>query len=145
MNESGGPAHVVLVEDNPGDVFLIQEALRDKGVHFELRHFSDGEEAWVALAQSDKNANTVPDLILLDLNLPKTEGVSLLRQIREHPALADVPVAVLTSSQSPRDEREAAALGATRYIRKSALLDDFLSEVGGAVREMLEESAGSGV
>lgn len=133
MSGPGSPVRVVLVEDNPGDVFLIQEALREKGLHFELVHYPDGEEAWQAMTSAD----ALPDLILLDLNLPKIEGVNLLRQIHGHARLAGVPVAVLTSSQSPQDEQQAMQYGAARFIRKSATLDEFLEGVGGAVVDIL--------
>lgn len=133
MSGPGIPARVVLVEDNPGDVFLIQEALREKGLHFEIMHYSDGEEAWQAMT----TAEALPDLILLDLNLPKIEGVNLLRQIRADVRLTSVPVAVLTSSQSPQDEQQAMQYGAARFIRKSATLDEFLEGVGGAVVDIL--------
>lgn len=141
MNRSSGPLRVVLVEDNPGDVFLIREALREKGLDFELVHYPDGEEAWLAL----KAAGRLPDLILLDLNLPKIEGVNLLRRIRGDASFAAVPVAVLTSSQAPDDEQQALLSGAARFIRKSASLDEFLSDVGSAVAGILQvRPAGAG-
>jgi len=133
MSGLTGPLRVVLVEDNPGDVFLIREALREQGLAFELLHYADGEEAWQALTGAER----LPDLILLDLNLPKIEGVNLLRRIRGEASFADVPVAVLTSSQAPDDEQQAMVSGAARFIRKSATLDEFLSDVGGAVADIL--------
>lgn len=134
---SGGRAvvRILLIEDNPGDVFLVREALRSRGLEFELHHYADGDQAWQFLCERPPAG--VPDLILLDLNLPKTDGSSLLKLIREHDHLQDIPVAVLTSSQSPHDEQEAVRIGANRYLHKSAFLDDFLNEVGCAVSEML--------
>ncbi|MDX2153011.1 MAG: response regulator [Bryobacteraceae bacterium] len=128
------PFRVFVVEDNPGDVFLIREALRGKNLHFELEHFEDGEEAWRALSEQGGSA---PDVILLDLNVPKTEGSTLLSRIRALPGFGETPIAILTSSQSPADERAAVALGANRFIRKASFLDEFLAEVGSAVSEML--------
>lgn len=133
MSELTDPLQVVLVEENPGDVFLIREALRERGLAFELVHYLDGEEAWQALTTT----LPLPDLILLDLNLPKIEGVNLLRRIRGDTRFLAVPVAVLTSSQAPDDEHQAMVCGAARFIRKSATLDEFLSEVGGAVADIL--------
>lgn len=137
MSGVSGVSRVVLIEDNPADVFLIREAIREKGLDVDLVHYSDGEEAWTNLSQPADPLLLPPSLILLDLNLPKTEGVSLLRQIREHPALAKVPVAVLTSSQSPIDEREVLQFGHTRFIHKAPTLDEFFEEVGTAVRDIL--------
>ncbi|HBY59931.1 MAG TPA: hypothetical protein DEH78_08910 [Solibacterales bacterium] len=127
------PVRVFLVEDNPGDVFLIREALRERKLTFELLHYSDGEEAWRAISASRE----APDIILLDLNVPKTEGRVLLERMRSLSWFGAVPVAILTSSQSPTDERDAVAMGAHRFIRKAAYLDEFLAEVGVAVTEML--------
>ncbi|MGH9663434.1 MAG: response regulator [Bryobacteraceae bacterium] len=126
---------IVVVEDNPGDVFLIRKALQEKGIEFELTCFDDGQEALKGLPESGQ---AVPDLILLDLNLPKVDGVDVLRAIRQMPRFADVPVAILTSSESPLDRHRTESLGASRYIKKSSTLEDFLSSVGGAVEEMLE-------
>ena len=138
MTAEGRPAQVALIEDNPGDVLLIREALREEGLDVNLVHFHDGDEAWACLNTQAE----APNLILLDLNLPRVDGTLLLRQIRGHPVLSHVPIAVLTSSQSPADENEAIAMGAERFIRKPSGLEEFLTSVGRAVRDLLEGSDG---
>jgi two-component system response regulator len=124
----------MLVEDNPGDVLLVKKALQEKGIAFELTCFEDGAEALKSLSRQDGSA---PDVILLDLNLPMTEGVEVLRRIRSIPGLVGVPVAILSSSASPSDLHRTKLLGVARFISKPIALDDFLREVGGAVEEML--------
>jgi len=127
-------ARIVLVEDNPGDVFLVRKALKEKGIAVDLTCFEDGQEALKSLLQPRRK---VPDLILLDLNVPKIDGVDVLRTVRNTPHLADVPVLILTSSASPTDIHRTALLGAARYITKPSELYDFLREVGRGVEEML--------
>ena len=127
-------AHITLVEDNPADVFLVRKALQERGIAFELTCFENGEEALKSLSRQERNE---PDIILLDLNLPMTEGVEVLRRIRTMPELVNVPVAILTSSASPTDIDRTKSLGVTRYISKPMALDDFLREVGRQVEEML--------
>lgn len=132
---------VVLIEDNPADVFLIKEALRAHKIEFELSWISDGEEALQRIESPTKN-QPPPDLILLDLNLPKVDGKELLARIRANPELAGTRVAVLTSSDSPSDRRETAELGADSYIKKPPTLDEFLA-VGATIRELLATKAAS--
>ena len=126
----------MLAEDNPGDVFLVREALRAHQVEAEWLHYADGESFVSALEVPEF---TLPDLILLDLNLPKINGFQILATIRNKPVLSKVPVAILTSSQSPEDQRRTAALGASSFIRKPTHLDEFLDQVGGAIRALLVE------
>ncbi len=106
-------AHITLVEDNPGDVLLVRKALQERGIAFELTCFDDGEEALKSLSRQERDE---PDIILLDLNLPKTEGVEVLRRIRSIPKFVSVPVAILTSSASPTDVHRTKLLGVARYI-----------------------------
>jgi two-component system response regulator len=128
------PAHITLVEDNPADVYLVRKALEERGIAFELTCFENGEEALNSLSRQERNQ---PDIILLDLNLPMTEGVEVLRRIRSMPELVNVPIAILTSSASPADIHRTELLGVARYISKPIALDDFLREVGRQVEEML--------
>ena len=129
--------HIVLVEDNPADVYLVKRALREKGIEFVMTCFEDGEKALKALSE---NGSEAPDIILLDLNLPKTDGVKVLETIRAIPELAGVPVGILTSSESPSDMERTTVLGAARYIKKPSTLDDFMREVGQGVESMLLSS-----
>lgn len=130
------PTRILLVEDNPADVFLIKEAMRTHGIPFDLEWFADGEDAVAHIDHLDPAAR-VPDAILLDLNLPKVDGKEVLACIRRNAQLKHVPVAILTSSDSPHDRREAARLGASIYIKKPPTLDEFL-DVGGTIRDLLE-------
>jgi CheY-like chemotaxis protein len=134
MSQTLKTASIVLVEDNPADVYLIRQALEEKGIRFKLTCFEDGEEALKKLSRADDQA---PDLILLDLNLPKTGGVEVLKAVRGMAKFADVPVAILTSSESPADKRCAALLGAARYISKPSVLEDFFRVVGEGVEDLL--------
>jgi CheY-like chemotaxis protein len=129
---------IVLVEDHDPDVFLIREALAAHRIECDLIHFRDSEEAVKRLCNGDASQLIdVPDLILLDLNMPRLPGIEVLKCIRETARLADVPVAVLTSSHSPADQREAALAGATIYVRKQPVLDEFLDSVGTTIARLL--------
>lgn len=139
------PAKVVLIEDNPGDVLLMEMALEENGVTCEIIRFRDGEEALRSLCATNGSAadGLRPDVILLDLNTPKTDGFAVLKQLKETPHLAGVPVAIVTSSRALTDKRRAELLGAARYVEKPSELDQFLSDVGQAVKEMLKGVTGS--
>ena len=130
---------ILLIEDNPADVFLLKEALRAHAVRFSLRWFCDSEQAIVHIDGID-SSQAPPDLILLDLHLPKIDGKEVLAHIRRNPWLDRTPVAVLTSSDSPDDRRETARLGANCYIRKPPTLDEFL-RVGGIIKDLLAAPA----
>src|SRR5512140_3465470 len=96
---------ILLVEDNPADVYLIEEALRTHGVHYEMKWLRDGEQALALLAEVNVES---PDLVLLDLNLPRVDGKEVLARIRQTPAFATTLVAIMTSSDSPQDRRDIA-------------------------------------
>ena len=127
-----GAVKILLAEDNPADVYLIEEALREHQVPFEMMVAEDGEAA-IAMIVGGKVA---PDLVLLDLNMPKRSGGEVLTLLREQPHCRTLPVVVLTSSDSPSDRDEALRLGATSYIRKPTGLDDFL-QIGAAIKQLL--------
>ena len=131
------PAHIVLVEDNPGDVMLVELALKENGVPFELTQFNSGLEALKALSAPSANA-FIPDAILPDLNTPKSDGFEVLIQLRRSPRLSQVPIAILTSSKA-RSDKHRAGLQNVRYIEKPSQLADFLATVGQAVKEMLHQ------
>lgn len=132
------PVRIVLVEDNPADVFLIEEALRAHGFQFDLRWIADGEQAVGALPSIAEGE--CPDLFLLDLNLPRVDGKEVLTRIRQTPAFASAKVAILTSSDSPADRRETELLGADCYIQKPPTLDEFM-QIGGIIQELLGREA----
>ncbi len=128
---------VLLVEDNPADVILVREALREHGLDFDLNVLRDGAEALACIHRQEtgEGADERPDVILLDVNLPRHDGTEVLRAIRAVPDLARVPVAMITSSDSPRDRENATRYGADCFIRKPSSLDDFL-KVGGIVKDL---------
>lgn len=133
-------AKIVLIEDNPADVFLVEMALKENDISYEMTNFSNGEEAVRCLCPADGRATDLPrpDAILLDLNTPKSDGFEVLGKLRQTPYLAGVPIAIITSSQAAIDKRRIALLGLIRYIEKPSQLDAFLSTVGHAVQEMLQ-------
>ena len=121
---------VLLVEDSPGDVRLTQEAFKDAKVHINLHVASDGAEAMDFLNRVGKHATVPrPDLILLDLNLPKKDGREVLAEIKESDALKSIPVVILTTSASDKDILRSYRLHANCYITKPVDLDGFLSVV----------------
>lgn len=135
MTTHGTAVRIFLVEDNAPDVILIREALHAQKISYRLQCCADGEEAIRAL--SDAETLLVPDLIVLDLNLPRIGGFDVLRWVRSEPSLSRVPVAILTSSQSAQDRQLAENLGATAFISKPPNLADFLTKVGSALVELL--------
>ena len=127
---SAQPIEVLLVEDSPGDVRLTQEALKDAKVHINLQVARDGIEAMSLLKQEGEFAKSSrPDLILLDLNLPKKDGREVLQEIKESPTLKSIPVVILTTSASNVDILRSYMLHANCYITKPVNLDGFLKVV----------------
>lgn len=134
------PVQIVLIEDNPADISLVEIALEERGIQYSLIKFESGQEAVRVLCGAPVDGNVLPDAILLDLNTPRTDGFEALRSFQQSPWLSKVPIAILTSSQAQRD-RHRAALQGVRYIVKPSQLDAFLTVVGAAVGEMLQASA----
>jgi two-component system response regulator len=116
---------ILLAEDNPGDVLLLREALADSAINCELMVAEDGQKA-IDLLQAVAADDRLPDLIILDVNLPKHNGGEVLARVRGDAAFAEVPVLMLTSSASPADQATASRLGANLYIQKPSDLDAFL-------------------
>jgi chemotaxis family two-component system response regulator Rcp1 len=130
MRTGSEPIEVLLVEDNPGDVRLTREALRDGKVHNNLSVAPDGVEALAFLRRQGKYADAPrPDVILLDLNLPKKDGREVLEEIKADPSLARIPVVILTSSEAERDIAQAYELHANCYVTKPVDLDQFIHVV----------------
>jgi CheY-like chemotaxis protein len=124
------PIDVLLVEDSPGDVRLTREAFKDAKVHINLHVALDGTEAMAFLRNEGEHANVPrPDLILLDLNLPKKDGREVLKEIKESPTLKSIPVVILTTSESEADILRSYQLHANCYITKPVGLDGFLKVV----------------
>jgi chemotaxis family two-component system response regulator Rcp1 len=119
---------ILIVEDNRGDVLLVNEALKESNLQFELTHVADGEEAFEFLHRSGDHAGAPqPDLVLLDLNLPKRDGWDVLEEIRSLPDLNATPVVILSSSGSPDDLSRAGKAARSIYIRKPSNLDEFMA------------------
>jgi chemotaxis family two-component system response regulator Rcp1 len=124
------PIEVLLVEDSPGDVRLTREAFKDAKVHINLHVASDGAEAMAFLRREGEQANAPrPDLILLDLNLPKKDGREVLEEIKESPTLKSIPVVILTTSASETDILRSYLLHANCYITKPVDLEGFLKVI----------------
>jgi chemotaxis family two-component system response regulator Rcp1 len=122
--------HILLVEDNPGDVRLTVEALRDAKVANELHVVGDGEEAIKFLRQEGRYVDAPrPDIVLLDLNLPRLDGRDVLAAIKTDPELAKIPIIVLTSSSAERDIQQAYELHANCYVSKPVDFTEFIQAV----------------
>lgn len=116
------PVHVLLVEDNPGDIRLTQEAFREGNIEVDLSVVTDGEAAIDYLRSAYDNA---PDLVLLDLNLPKRNGRQVLEAIRTDPHLRKMPVLMLSTSDAQQDIVHSYNLNANCYIKKPFDFDEF--------------------
>ena len=126
----GSPAHILLVEDNPGDVRLIQESMKENKLRNDLSIVGDGMEAMAFLRREGRYASAPrPDLILLDLNLPRKDGRELLAEIKQDPELNRIPVVILTSSTAEQDILRSYNLQANCYIVKPIDLDQFVEVV----------------
>jgi two-component system, chemotaxis family, response regulator Rcp1 len=124
------PIQILLVEDNPGDVLLTKEALTEGKVANNLAVAADGEEALAFLRREGKFAGASrPDLVLLDLNLPRKDGRDVLAEIKDDPDLRRIPVVVLTTSGAEEDIVKTYDLHANCYIRKPVDLQQFLQVV----------------
>ncbi|WP_022851176.1 response regulator [Limisalsivibrio acetivorans] len=126
MADRTRPVEILLVEDNPGDARLTQEAFRESDTPCNITIVRDGNAAIKFLTKKDEYFSAPrPDLILLDLNLPKKDGREVLQEIKEDSDLRRIPVVVLTTSESEDDIRKVYSLHANCYIKKPVDLDDF--------------------
>jgi len=135
------PLKILLVEDNPSDVFFVRQALGYEGIQSDLVVARDGEQAiaFVEAAEA-KQRPPCPELILLDLNLPRTSGTEFLRWLRQSSRCPEVPVIVVTSSDSPDDKAEATGLGISRYFLKPHNLDEYM-KLGSVVKQVCEAAS----
>jgi len=134
------PEHVsqiLLAEDNPGDVYLVRDALEAEHLDFALIVKNDGEQMLKFIAAVEAGQASCPGIVLLDLNLPKYSGAFLLQKLRESGACANVPVVIVTSSDSQKDRQIAIRFHAAAYFRKPTDYDEFM-RLGGIVRELLD-------
>ncbi|MGA8028450.1 MAG: response regulator [Bryobacteraceae bacterium] len=123
------PSKILLVEDSPSDVRLIREALKESNVPVSINVARDGVEAMDYLHQAEIGLAQRPDLVLLDLNLPRKNGREVLAEIKGSPNLRSIPVLIMTSSRSDEDVSQAYALNANCYITKPADLQDYVNVV----------------
>jgi two-component system, chemotaxis family, response regulator Rcp1 len=124
------PVEILLVEDNPGDARLTIEALREGKIRNNLHHAKDGVEALEFLRREGAHAGAPsPDIILLDLNLPRKDGREVLAELKEDPRLRLIPVVVLTTSEAEQDIVRTYQLHANCYITKPVDLDKFITIV----------------
>lgn len=130
---------VLLAEDNRGDVLLVREALAAHHIAYQLHVVSDGAQALDFVARMGKPGEPAcPDILLLDLNLPRVDGQEVLQEFRRHPECIATPVIVVSSSDSPRDREQVSAFGVARYFKKPTNLDAFM-QLGGLVKELAGE------
>jgi CheY-like chemotaxis protein len=131
MQTTGGPmttsdqlARVFMVEDNPDDIFLTDMLMRRNRVRIDFTYFRDGEECVNYLGDKAKALNGGrPDLVLLDLNLPRIDGREVLKFIKQDPDLQSIPVVMLSGSSAPNDIEQTRKLGATTYLIKPLNLE----------------------
>ena len=126
----GQPIEILMVEDNPGDVRLMQEAFREAKVRNNIHIAADGVEALAFLRRQGRYADVPrPDVILLDLNLPKKDGREVLVEIKTDPGLGRIPVVILTSLEAEEDILKAYNLNANAYVAKPVDLEKFIAVV----------------
>ncbi|WP_405162573.1 response regulator [Nocardia sp. NBC_01499] len=130
MSNPGQPIDILLVEDDPGDELMTREAFEDNKIGNTLHVAHDGQEALDFLYQQGEHAGAPqPDLILLDLNLPRYDGRQVLERIKADPELAHIPVVVLTTSAAEEDILRSYKLHANAYVTKPVDLDQFVTAI----------------
>jgi CheY-like chemotaxis protein len=130
VREEGTAIEVLLVEDDPGDVLMTQEAFEEHKVHNRLTVVSDGAEALAYLRREGVYADAVrPDLILLDLNLPRRDGREVLAEVKKDDELCQIPVVVLTTSAADEDVLRSYQLHANAYVTKPVDFERFIAVI----------------
>lgn len=125
------PVEVLLVEDDPGDVILTQEGLRASKLHINLHVVDNGEKALAFLHREPPYEDAPrPGLIILDLNLPRVNGMEVLKEIKTSESLQTIPTVILTTSRAEEDVVRSYKLGANCYVSKPLNLDEFVKVVG---------------
>jgi CheY-like chemotaxis protein len=130
MTSEGSPIDVLLIEDDPGDILITREAFEHHKIHNTLHVARDGQEGLDYLHQRGQHEGAQrPDLILLDLNLPKYDGRQLLEQIKSDPELCHIPLVVLTTSAAEEDILRSYRLHANAYVTKPVGFDEFMNVI----------------
>jgi chemotaxis family two-component system response regulator Rcp1 len=123
-------AEVLLVDDSPADIDLARDVLGKSKAHFHMNAVEDGEQAIFFLRRQGQYVEAIsPDLIVLDLNLPRKDGRAVLAEVKSDPELARIPVVVFTTSEASSDITRCYALGANCYLRKPGNLPEYVSAV----------------
>lgn len=139
----GRRCQILIAEDNKADVFLIERALEKSGIGAQVYIANDGQKALRFFEQADTDpAAPCPDLILLDINMPRYKGADILRKLRASRRCKHALVLVVTSSDSTRDREEMDALGANGYFRKPSEFSEFMV-LGQMVRDLLSRNDAS--
>jgi chemotaxis family two-component system response regulator Rcp1 len=126
LRNSKDKPRILLVEDNPGDIRLTQEAFKESSLDIQMDVVTDGEMALDFLFKKGRYSDAIkPDVVLLDLNLPKKNGIEVLKEVKVDEALKRIPVIVLTTSDADHDISKAYGLHANCYILKPVDFDDF--------------------
>lgn len=129
-NKMKNKPEILMVDDNPADIDLTSEVLAQSKGHFHVNAVNDGVEALSFLQRHGKYAGApVPDLVVLDLNLPRKDGCAVLSSIKADPALAKIPVVIFTTSQAEADITRSYKLGANCYLKKPGNLPEFVAVV----------------
>ena len=128
---------VVVIEDNAADVYLIREALKQEFADIELEIFDNGAAVSKLVDRLTHGCSQLPDIILLDLNLPRCDGKEVLRMLRQMPGRQMVPVIIVTSSNSPKDRDDCLCLGAAYYFRKPSDLSEFM-KISTVIRNIVQ-------
>jgi CheY-like chemotaxis protein len=141
MVKSSQVFRIFLAEDNAADVVLVREALDRHSISYELMAYPNAQAAMLAAERCGSDGHPVPNLMLVDLNLPWGHGCNVLEAASKNPALNSVRKAILSSFVgSPSDVETARRLGATSFIMKPANLEEFLEDVGRQIAHLLESS-----
>jgi CheY-like chemotaxis protein len=135
------PWQILVAEDSKSDVFLIRQALDTSGINAQIYIADDGEKTVRFFEHADANTAPCPDLILLDINMPRYKGGDILRRLRASSRCAGALVIIVTSSDSQRDRDEMNALGANGYFRKPSEFSEFM-KLGQLVRDVLAQNQG---
>lgn len=144
METQDRPYHILLAEDSAADVGIVRIALRDQNLDHVLHVARDGQEAIAFIEKADNDSKAPgPDLLLLDMHLPRYNGEQILQRLRSTERYAQTPVVVMTSSDAPEDQDRAEKHAALFYFRKPSRLQEFI-QLGAIVRDILTRTAVGG-
>jgi len=139
------PPTILIIDDDPADQFLMQEAMQTANLQYSLRLVSDGDEALEYLYKrgryEDRAKAPRPDLILLDLNMPRFNGRQVARAIKSDPNLKNIPIVVLTTSASDTDVQELYSIGVNSYVQKPSNFDEFTNALRDLSHYWLERTS----